>query len=146
MSKTIWKFEVPVTDRARVAMPAGARVLSVEIGKGLGVVWLWAEVDPAADVGDRGFRVVGTGNPLPEGVEDMRFLGTVLDGPFVWHVYEEAAAPAGAVCSSCGRTRGQGERDYNPMQAITGGPLGWYSGEDGEICAGCMERIIRGQP
>ncbi|MEV4902378.1 hypothetical protein AB0K08_13675 [Citricoccus sp. NPDC055426] len=53
-------------------------------------------------------------------------------------------APAEVECSSCGQPRPADETAYNPMQAITGGPLGWYSGDDGEICSDCMTNIIRG--
>lgn len=35
--------------------------------------------------------------------------------------------------------------DYNPLQAITGQPLGWYSGGDGEVCPECMTTTLRGQ-
>jgi hypothetical protein len=35
--------------------------------------------------------------------------------------------------------------DYNPLQVITGQPLGWYSGDDGEVCPECMTATIRGQ-
>lgn len=34
--------------------------------------------------------------------------------------------------------------DYAPMQVITGQPLGWYSGDVGEVCPECMEQTIRG--
>ena len=32
----------------------------------------------------RTFRVIGTGWDVPDGT----YLGTVFDGPYVWHVYE----------------------------------------------------------
>ena len=35
--------------------------------------------------------------------------------------------------------------DYNPMQAITGQPMGWYSADDGEVCPECMEKMVRNQ-
>ncbi|MEU4386602.1 hypothetical protein [Promicromonospora sp. NPDC023805] len=45
-------------------------------------------------------------------------------------------------CGSCGRERGlQDPYDYNPIQALTGYPLGWYSGDDGEICPQCMTEL-----
>lgn len=55
-------------------------------------------------------------------------------------------------CSICQRARTMGEGahkmdayDYNPMQVITGQPLGWYSGDDGEVCPEDMEQSVRGQ-
>jgi len=47
-------------------------------------------------------------------------------------------------CSMCGRERTLADsHDYNPLQAIMGDPLGWYSADDGEICGGCMTELIR---
>ncbi len=49
------------------------------------------------------------------------------------------------ICASCGRIRTGDDFDYNAMQVIFGSALGWYSGDDGEICGDCMTRTIRGQ-
>lgn len=55
------------------------------------------------------------------------------------------------VCGMCRRERTLADPahpmdsyDYTPMQAITGQPLGWYSGDDGEVCPECMTKTIRG--
>lgn len=37
-------------------------------------------------------------------------------------------------CSICGKPRTPDVPSYTPIQAMTGQPLGWYSGDDGEIC------------
>lgn len=57
-----------------------------------------------------------------------------------------------AKCSSCRRERTaldpnhpMDAYDYSPLQVITGRPMGWYSGDDGEVCPECMERTIRSQ-
>lgn len=34
--------------------------------------------------------------------------------------------------------------DYSPMQAVTGQPMGWFSGDSEEVCPECMEKTIRG--
>ena len=48
-------------------------------------------------------------------------------------------------CGICRRERTLDDAyDYNPIQAITGRPFGWYSGDDGEVCPECMEQMIRG--
>jgi hypothetical protein len=56
-------------------------------------------------------------------------------------------------CLMCGRERtlGDGEHrmdayDYNPIQVVTGKPVGWYSGDDGQICPECMTGTLRSQP
>jgi hypothetical protein len=55
-------------------------------------------------------------------------------------------------CSACRRERtlGDGEHrmdayDYTPMQVLTGQPLGWYSGDDGEVCPECMTEMMAKQ-
>lgn len=49
-------------------------------------------------------------------------------------------------CGLCRRERTLHDAyDYNPLQAITGQPLGWYSGDDGEICPQCMTKTMRGE-
>jgi hypothetical protein len=48
-------------------------------------------------------------------------------------------------CSLCRRDRtihGMAAYDYNPIQAITGAALGWYSGDDGELCPECMAKSM----
>lgn len=54
-------------------------------------------------------------------------------------------------CSLCQRERTVGNPDhpmdsydYSPLQVVTGQPMGWYSGDDGEVCPEDMERTIRG--
>ena len=85
--RTIWKFTVPVTDVVTVSMPRNARVLPFIQPAGLGALNLWAEVYPDAPKVIRRFLVVGTGNPIPD-VYPNHWLASVVDPPFVWHVYE----------------------------------------------------------
>lgn len=49
---------------------------------------LWIEVDLEQPLETHEFRVVGTGWIVPE---NSNYVGTYIDGPFVWHVYERAA-------------------------------------------------------
>lgn len=52
-------------------------------------------------------------------------------------------------CSICRRQRTIGgpdhpmdAYDYTPMQVITGQPVGWYSGDDGEVCPEDMAKML----
>ena len=45
-------------------------------------------------------------------------------------------------CMECKREREPMDEDYSPMQVLFGAPLGWYSGDDGELCGGCMSALI----
>ena len=86
--KTIYKFKLPIRDVAEQYIPKGSKVLSVGMqGDNL---CFWAEVDTAEkEFVLRRFRVAGTGYPLECGMKLGRFLGTVFERVFVWHVYEE---------------------------------------------------------
>jgi hypothetical protein len=47
-------------------------------------------------------------------------------------------------CVVCGRDKTKEDKDYDPMQVLTGQPVGWYSGEDGEVCPEDMTRLLAG--
>lgn len=82
--KTIWKFPLEITDEQTVKMPATANIIAVQFqGEQL---MLWAVVDPKVTFANVVVRIVGTGNPFPD-ANDCRFVGTVQQGPFVWHVF-----------------------------------------------------------
>ena len=58
----------------------------------------------------------------------------------------------GITCGMCSRARTVTDPkhpmdayDYSPLQVVMGQPLGWYSGDDGEICPECMTGILRRQ-
>ncbi len=88
-ARRIWRFDLPIADAPALAMPVGARLLSAaESRTQRDCIDLWAEVDTDAPPEVRHFRVVGTGNPMPEGCD--LFLDTVVThgGAFVWHVFE----------------------------------------------------------
>jgi hypothetical protein len=84
MRKTIWKFQFDVSRRVSLMMPAGAKLLHVQ--KQNGVPCVWAIVDPDAAVVERWLVVRGTGHPV---AEDIPYIGTILSGAFVWHVFDK---------------------------------------------------------
>ena len=81
----VWKFTLAtaLTDNA-LEMPKDAKVVHVGIqGEH---ICLWAIVDTQASVETRVFQIVGTGHE--EVFEGMAHVGTVQQGPWVWHVFE----------------------------------------------------------
>jgi hypothetical protein len=81
----IFKYEVPIVDDFALLMPSGAEVLAFQVQRG--VPCIWARVDERADLVQRNFHVIGTGNPMPD--VQMVYIGTVQMPPFVWHLFEE---------------------------------------------------------
>ena len=91
MTKTIYKYSVPIDDDGRVvAMPHLAELLTVQIQVDEPV--LWALVNPEYYLEPRRFRWFGTGRPV-KGKPGcaLRFVGTVqmAGGSLVFHLFEE---------------------------------------------------------
>lgn len=86
MSSAVWKYEVPVRNRFELEMPAGARIVSLQLQYDRPV--LWAVVDPEAPKVTRMFGVVGTGTvvdfKLPKHIGTFQLHG----GKTVLHVFE----------------------------------------------------------
>ncbi len=89
MAKTIWKAVIqPNSERGKpyligVEARWGARAISV--GKQGDNVCVWFEVDPDAPKDTMLLYCIGTGFGIVP--TNCRFLGTVIDGPYVWHFY-----------------------------------------------------------
>lgn len=85
----IYKYPILVIDSQCIELPKGAVILSVGVQNEIQVC-LWAVVDPTQGVEYREIVIIGTGNPMTELPANLRraFIGTVLQGPFVWHVFE----------------------------------------------------------
>lgn len=79
-AKRVWKFEVPVDDQEHMVPWPIVHVSA----KDERVLYVWAEVDPAAPR-TMPVRVYATGQPLPA---DGIHCATVGIWPFVWHLYK----------------------------------------------------------
>ena len=84
MKKTIYKYELAWQDYVDIEMPVGATPLTVGAQNGKG--YLWALVEPDAPVETRRFRHAGTGHPIQDTA--LSYIGTYMDGSFVFHVFE----------------------------------------------------------
>jgi len=86
--KTIFKYNIPITDEADIIMPRNARILSVAQG-GQFALSVWALVDTDMPRTSRKFYVYGTGNPAPH-ADTQIYVGTVpMSNGFVWHLFME---------------------------------------------------------
>lgn len=88
--KTIWKFHLPLEDRVEVMARKGARPIHVGTDP-TGVRSVWMEVNPDEDIEKPVvLYIVGTGHPLPD-IAFAVHVGSLVEGPFVWHVYWSGA-------------------------------------------------------
>lgn len=86
MPKTIWKYELDVTDHVQIDLPVTAEPLYLAMQYDR--VCLWALVDPDASVSTRHFRFFGTGQEIDD--SDPSYIGTVMmaGGGLVFHLFE----------------------------------------------------------
>lgn len=88
--RTIHKFPLKLPSRApmetqqTIVFPNEPQILDVHIQND--DLFVWAIVDTIGNPTKVEFRIVGTGWPIDDG-ELWRFVGTVHDGPFVWHIF-----------------------------------------------------------
>ena len=81
--KVIYKYEL----RGEVLLPKDAIVLKA--GMQGNTMFIWALVDPTEQTHiERTFEVIGTGHPFEHEYLKHRFVDTIFDGPFVWHIWE----------------------------------------------------------
>lgn len=87
MDYRIWKYELEITaDMQVIEMPMCSTILSVANQDGK--LCLWAMGDTARAKEERRIEIIGTGNPINHRLIERKFIGTVLVGTFVWHVFE----------------------------------------------------------
>ncbi len=86
-TRTIHKFPLIVTDSQELLLPRGFQPLCVQVQHG--IPCLWALVDAGAEKAYFTFRTYGTGHPITEPENSLRYVGTYQldDGRLVFHVF-----------------------------------------------------------
>ncbi len=99
MAEAIWKYELPSMDCV-IAMPRGARVLTVQRQDNRDCVWAVVDKDLAVDdTESRRFITLGTGWGIPDDLM-LDYIATVQEGPFVWHISEARAVVRAATSTA----------------------------------------------
>ena len=79
--KAIYKYQLPAV--GALQLPLGAQILTIQLQNGSPT--LWALVEPDNTLVDRTISIVGTGWEVED---NMEYICTYMDGPFVWHAFE----------------------------------------------------------
>lgn len=88
MPKVVHKWRLKISDEDQVLAGLGDIVM-VDVQDRS--ICIWAEVNEYAE--PRTFRVFGTGHEIPDsGDHYYSHVGSCLDAPCVWHVYEKFKA------------------------------------------------------
>lgn len=80
--RVIYKYPLPSAINS-VALNANAEILCVQLQEN--VITMWALVDTDNPIINRTFAVYGTGNEIES---FSKYVGTVQQNQFVWHVFE----------------------------------------------------------
>lgn len=81
---TIYKFPLaPPGVSLDLQLPIAARPLCVHMQNGQ--PYLWVQLNTSLAARTRTFVLIGTGHRVPDRSD---YIGTVLSGPFVWHLFE----------------------------------------------------------
>ena len=86
--RRIFEYALEVVDYQEIHLPSNAKILAVDVQ--IGVVCLWALVDPEETVSTRTIKIVGTGHAVEEIDGEMDYIGTIqlLGGTLIFHVFE----------------------------------------------------------
>lgn len=83
--RTIYKYELKITDKQEIDIPDKFRILSVQLQND--IICVWAIVHTEREQLPTLFHIVGTGHPLSHHWTAKDHIGTVQQGPYVWHVF-----------------------------------------------------------
>lgn len=81
--KVIYKYEL----RRMVLLPKNAIVLKAGMQDNTMFIWALIDLNEQSHI-ERTFEIIGTGHPFEHEYLKHRFVDTIFDGPFVWHIWE----------------------------------------------------------
>ena len=84
--RRVYKYPLLITDEFAIGLPKGAQILRIALQHG--EPFLWALVDPDAELEQVFIRCAGTGHPIEE--KDVEYLGSVsmLNDNFIAHYFK----------------------------------------------------------
>lgn len=84
--KTIWKFELTITDEQIINMPRGGQILTIQTQNE--VPCIWALVDPINSKEIVTIHIFGTGHPIRDNFNG-KYIGTfqLQGGSLIFHVF-----------------------------------------------------------
>lgn len=83
--KRIFKYEFGLSDN-EIKMPLAAQILKAD--KQNNNFYIWALVDDTFAHEYKKFKVIGTGHVIEEDLDNLKYINTIFDNQFVWHLFE----------------------------------------------------------
>ena len=85
--KTIYKYKL-YSLKTLIELPCNHEILHVNSQDNTPTIWIKVDTDQT-NIQPKIFYVFATGQPLPENVDSMVFIGTAHCGTLVWHIFSE---------------------------------------------------------
>jgi len=88
MKRTIWKYDLEITDDQKITMPLGSEIFCAQSQND--VAQLWAVVNPnEPGIEIHHIKIFGTGHPIDD-TQKLNYIDTIQfrNGRLVWHVFE----------------------------------------------------------
>lgn len=83
--RTIYRYPLKRVERQDITGPGLSRVVSVSRERG--EIEVWAEIDTQQPMNTIQIVLVGTGQPHMDKFETDYYIGHVIEGQYVWHLY-----------------------------------------------------------
>ena len=83
--KTVYKYNLLMTQRQNITMPLGYQLLNIEVQNG--IPRIWAKVDTDQPDTEVELATYGTGEKIEES-DNLRYIGTFQINGLVAHVFE----------------------------------------------------------
>ena len=87
--RIIYKYPIIIHDHISIEMPQGAKVLTVQMQRGIPCIW--ATVDPDNEPATKYFRLAGTGHPITERTSQLlKYIGSfqMEEETLIFHLFE----------------------------------------------------------
>lgn len=85
MKRKIFKYPLQITDSQKLEIPKHSTPLSLQVQDGKPTLWVMVDEEkPKTPVT---IICVGTGNPVPDELDILGYLGTSQVNGFVWHFF-----------------------------------------------------------
>lgn len=93
MARTIWKFDLALTDNQELALPKGSKILHVGLQQGAPRVWVLIDAaDQPIEEETWEVRLYGTGHPVISRAEDYVGILQMHSDTLILHVFARVIA------------------------------------------------------
>lgn len=86
--KSIWKYQIKITDEQIIEVPFGSEFLHIGIQKDIPTIWFIVDTTRQEKETIK-LRIYGTGHKIPDWISKDEHIGTIKmsNDSLIWHVF-----------------------------------------------------------